>query len=212
MGKQVVSEEKVKPTRPLVIEEMPSKDNDLITYAHGKINLFTSSTWITSPIPTILVVTGLLGTYSTAQSKVSQRTIGLASERDLAKLPVESALHCWAALVQWTADQNPLQAIAIIEAHGYRTQKVYVSSKKDFEARHDVSGTVNLIIKSKGPHTYYERQMSTDGHTWTEIEGTMHCKYLLKGLTPGTAYYFRYRATTGAGKSDWSQYIYFMAI
>ena len=212
MGKQVVSEEKVKQTRPLVIEDMPSKDNDLITYGQSKITLFGSSTYISSPNPTVVVVTGLLQTFSTAQSNVKLRTIGLASVRDVAKLPLESALHCWAAQVQWTADQNPAQAVAIIEAHGYRTQKVYVSNKKQFEAKHDVSGAVLLIIKSHGKNTYYERQISTDGHTWTDIKGDMLCRYLHTGLTPGTAYYFRYRDTRGGEKTDWSQYIYFMAI
>ena len=170
-----------------LVEDMPLKNNDkLLSYANTKIIFFTNGTYITNLVPTMAIVTGHVSNFSKSQAKVKQRTVGLADDRDVDKRFVVIDLHCWAALVQYTAEQDPVNALTIIKSYGYRAKQMPANYKKDFEVRHGkLSGTATMLIKSAGRNTYYERQMSTDGHAWTDMEGTMYCKYDIKSLTPG---------------------------
>jgi phosphodiesterase/alkaline phosphatase D-like protein len=70
-----------------------------------------------------------------------------------------------------------------------------------------VSGDAKLVAKAVASRASYEWQYSTDQKTWTDAPTTLQSKTDVVGLTPGTAYFFRFRGTTKAGVGDWSQVV-----
>ena len=62
-----------------------------------------------------------------------------------------------------------------------------------------------LVAKAVGTYAMYFWQVSTDGVHWADCPSS-NAKAIttIVGLTPGTLYYFRFRAQTRKGMGDWS--------
>jgi hypothetical protein len=71
---------------------------------------------------------------------------------------------------------------------------------------------VKLAAKAVAARACYEWQYSTDQKTWTEVPPTLQAKVEIDGLTPATAYFFRFRGVTKAGTGDWSQVVSIMVV
>jgi hypothetical protein len=74
------------------------------------------------------------------------------------------------------------------------------------------SGSVELWIQHPGISSSFDFQASTDGSHWFDVGRSVHARFRLTGLVPGTLYWFRHRALTRDGVGDWSDPITFRVV
>jgi hypothetical protein len=58
----------------------------------------------------------------------------------------------------------------------------------------------------------YYWQYSKDGITWTSLADTVRADAWAYGLEVGVWYFFRYSATTKAGRKDWSDVVALLVV
>ncbi len=107
---------------------------------------------------------------------------------------------------QQVVNQNPAQALAIMESAGLSAKKPPTRRKPPLAARMGtVPGEVVVQAKAVPRGAAYEWQYSTDGKTWIAMGITTVASTTLLSATVGTIYTFRFRTTRKAATSDWSQ-------
>ena len=188
-------------THLIVAGKIPTAAAPLTAYTRGLIAGLTGNLHISNPQPSIVTLTGLLGTFETAQTATVSRTNGTVGTRNAARTALRSALKTEVATIQAAADADPDNAEAIITSTSLRVRKVPFAVTQG-----TVSGAAVLSAKSAGPHASYDWQMSVDGgHTWTELTSTPQSRTKVTSLPPGTTVSFRFRSLTPKGQGDWSQ-------
>ena len=167
----------------------------------------TGNAHIPNPLPSIVTLTSLLGTFEAAETATVSRTKGTVGARNAARTALRSAIKTEVASIQAAADADPDNAEAIITSTSLTTRKVPVRVKAPFAVRAGaVSGSAVLEVKSAGTHASYDWEMSVDGgKTWTEIPSTTKVRTTVNALPVGTTVQFRFRSLTPKGQSDWSQ-------
>lgn len=104
----------------------------------------------------------------------------------------------------------PDQAKAAIESAGLRSKKRATRTKHPLEVKYGgLPGTVLLDALSAGKSAMYFFEYSLDQKNWVACPFIMKCKTTIDGLTTGTVYYFRVRAQTSKGVSDYSPIVSF---
>lgn len=73
----------------------------------------------------------------------------------------------------------------------------------------DRSGEVKLHAPRVQRSASYQWQRSTDGTAWVDLPSTNSASAVDAGLSPGTLYFFRYRALVGNVVGDWSDPVTF---
>ena len=120
------------------------------------------------------------------------------------------------AFVQNLADKslNATTALDIILNAGFDAKVNGKHVKAPLAAKYgELSGEILLVGTALAKRASYEWQKSLDSKTWTDdIDGTLQAKTLVKGLTPGTIYFFRYRALLKDGYTKWSQVIFIQVV
>jgi hypothetical protein len=86
-------------------------------------------------------------------------------------------------------------------------RKSPVRAKAPFAVKQGpLSGTVKLTVKAAASRASYEWEWSGNGgSTWTPVLPTLVAKTTIASLPVATSCEFRFRATTKAGVTDWSQ-------
>ena len=120
------------------------------------------------------------------------------------------------AFVQNLADKslNATTALDIILNAGFDAKVNGKHVKAPLTPKYgELSGEILLVGTALAKRASYEWQKSLDSKTWTDdIDGTLQAKTLVKGLTPGTIYFFRYRALLKDGYTKWSQVVFIQVV
>jgi hypothetical protein len=164
-----------------------------------------SATTFPSPTPPLATLNADISALDTAQTATHAGTKGLVAARNDKMAIVVVDLEQERAYVQKVVDANPAQAQTIAEAAGMALAKSPAKTKPALSAKPaTVSGSVVLAAKA-AKYTSNDWQYSTDNKTWTSLPSTMQAKTTVVGLQPGVVLYFRHRAVTKSGATDWSQ-------
>jgi hypothetical protein len=200
--------------RAIAVMDEPRKIADKVLLPRKFITSFTGNVWITNPSPTIVEVTSHADKLDEKQNVVFTGLIGSAAARNVAYDVVKLDLNCWKALVQMTADNNPQNAVVIIESCGFRVKHVPDNKKKPLEAKMgDAPNTAKLIAKALGKKVSYEWQQSIDGISWSNLpKSTTVASITATGIKSATLYYFRYRGNTTKTEGSWSDPIAFVRL
>ena len=103
-------------------------------------------------------------------------------------------------------------ATAMIHSVGLSVRKRIPVKKPPFAAKHvPVSGAVVLVALAAARNAMYWYEYSLDQKTWTSVPQIMRSKITIAGLTPGSVYYFRFRAQARKEMGDYSQIVSLMA-
>jgi hypothetical protein len=199
--------------RAIAVMDEPRTIAEKVLFPRKFITALTGNVWITTPVPALDEASAHADTLDEKQAIVTTRVIGAAAERDTAYATVKLDICCWKAQVQLAADNNPKNAIAIIESCGFKVKHVPLREKKPLEARiGDAPNTAKLIAKALGRKVSYEWQISTDGIVWTNLPKTTTVAYTMaEGLKSSTLYFFRYRGNTRT-EGSWSDPIAFIRL
>jgi hypothetical protein len=105
---------------------------------------------------------------------------------------------------QTAVDNDVEHAEALAASAKMSIRRVSGHNKEPFEVRDGkVSGEVLLIAKAiLGALTYYW-ELSLDSKNWSPLPETSKAHTTSGGLTPGQLYYFRFRAHTRKGMTNW---------
>ena len=120
------------------------------------------------------------------------------------------------AFVQNLADNAPNAAAAldIILNAGFDAKVNGKHVKAPLTPKYTgLSGEIELVGTALDKRAAYEWQQSLDSKTWLDdIDGTLQAKTIVKGLTPGTIYFFRYRGLLKDGYTKWSQVVWILVV
>ncbi len=179
----------------------------LIVYGRHVVQAMTNNPWFPAPSPSLLTVTSHLDDLESAHALSLSRAKGTAAARDVQRAIVEGDLWALKAYVVTIIALNPGLAAAIIESAGMTPKRYTRYNKPPLVAlMGPVPREAVLRAKAVGRGAAYEWQVSSDGgQTWTGIGLTTVAHTTLPGLTIGTTYLFRFRATLKNVTSDWSQ-------
>jgi hypothetical protein len=174
---------------------------DLIS---GKL---TGNTNFPSPLPALATITTQLGKLVAAQNLVQTRVSGSASAMHAEAKALEILLKQLTSYVETIANNDPPNAIVLIESAGLKIKQYTPRGAKVFSAKSGKTpGTVLLNTKAAARSSYlYE--MTTDPNTatsWAQIAISQTVKFTQIGLTSGIRYYFRVAVITKAIQGTWS--------
>jgi hypothetical protein len=196
----------------IAVMDEPRSISEKILFPRRIIKAFTGNVWVPTPNPSIADVTTHADTVDEKQNIVFTRLIGAAAARNIAYDVVKLDLNCWKAQVQMIADNNPQNAVAIIESCGFKVKHVPEKSKKPLVAKNGAApNTALLVARALGKRVSYEWQQSTDGSHWEKLpKSTTVAHITATGINPATLYYFRYRGITNKVEGNWSDPVAFI--
>jgi hypothetical protein len=173
----------------------------------------TNNPWFPSPNPPLATVTADLDALEIAEAAVRNGAPDAAAIRDTKLRAVKIDLLALKAYVHAIALQHPDQADEIILSASLSPRRQTPPRKDPLAARMDKAPqTIALRARAAGKYAAYEWQYSTDGgQTWIALAMTTSANTLLPGVTLGTTYLFRVRATRKNVAGDWSQVVSLLA-
>lgn len=182
----------------------PENAGALVILATAIIKRMDGNPYFAQPVPSLAMVKAAIGALQKAETVSQSRRRGTKQARDEARAKLSSLLTRLKAYVQGIADDDPDNAVSIIESAGMSVQPKGVKAKPLFEARHgSLQGTVLLAVKAAAKEAAYHWQMSEDGRvTWIDLPTTLQAKTKVNHLVRGHTYWFRYSVLTRRGTSD----------
>jgi len=196
----------------IAVLKIPPSISSCISYAKSIVMAMTGNSNFTTPTPTLVSVSATISALEDAQSEAFTKAKGPAEKRDVKQVALIKDLQELLRYVQGIADKNPEHARDIILSAGMKVKQPSSGRKYNYEAKYTTSGSLMLTAKTAGNRAAYYWEMSTDGKVWTSLPIVLIAKTEVSGLTPGETYYFRYKATTMGGTSDWSHIISVIAL
>jgi len=183
----------------------------LLVYGRHIVQMMTDNSWFPSPDPGLPDFAAHLDALERAEATAWSRAKGTAAARDAEKKVVCGDLRALKQYVARIANLNMELAIAIILSAGMTPKQFARRHKPPLQASMGPApGEVIVRAKAVAKRAAYEWQISSDGASWTTFATTTVADTSVPGLTPGTTYFFRFRATRKRTTGDWSQTIKFM--
>jgi hypothetical protein len=194
---------------PLGVLKIPQQKKALSAYGQHVVTCMTANAKVQKPNPPLLAITAACAALDVSQAAMPGNKAATA-QRDADWLALLLLLRHELDYVNGVAEQQTslADAEAVITGSGFSVRKDGTRNKDPLAAKYGLaSGDVKLEAKAVSPDASYYWQWSTDMITWQSLPETKKASTSLSGLTPATKYYFRFRALTRKGMSDWSQVI-----
>jgi hypothetical protein len=193
-------------SRPIAALNVPHRINDIIAFARFVATSMTDNPALPSPPLPLATFEADLAALDAAQAAVLTRTKGAAASRDDRLAVVRADLEYLRGGVQNAADENPIEAAAIIEGAGMSVKRPPIRYKNPLETRQGrVPGSADLVAKAVAKRASYQWEYSTDEASWVIEPQTLKANTVISGLAPGLRYFFRFRPVTKTGPGDFSQ-------
>ncbi len=174
----------------------------VLTYKYV-IDCLTSNPLYTSPDVPISELTLILSNFEAAiLAAADGNHIAKAALRNAEDL-ADTAYRNEAAYVQRVSNGDE----AKILSSGFSVAKPHGPHHKAVLAAIDAlnSGELKLVAQTVEKAGSYDWQMSEDDKIWVTIGQSTAASYFVTGLTPVKIYYFRYRAVTTQGVTDYCE-------
>jgi hypothetical protein len=171
------------------------------------VTCLTGNAKVPNPSPPLLSITAACKALDDSQAAMPGNKATTA-QRDADYLALLLLLRHELDHVNGVAEQqtSPADAEALITGAGFSLRKAYARHKDTFAATYGLaSGDVKLDARVVAPNASYYWQWSLDMANWVSLPETKKASTTVTGLTPATTYYFRFRALTRKGMTDWSQ-------
>ena len=191
---------------PTGVLKVPKQKKALSPYGRHVVTCMTGNAKVQSPNPPLSAITAACAALDVSQAAMPGNTATTA-QRDADWLALLQLLHHELDCVNSVAEQqtSPAEAEAVITGSGFAVRKGFTRNKDTLAAKYGASGEANLEARAVAPDASYYWQWSTDQKNWVSLPETKKASTTITGLTPATTYYFRFRALTRKGMSDWSQ-------
>ena len=192
---------------PTGVLKLPQQKKALSPYGRHVVTCMTGNAKVPSPNPALPAISAACTALDVSQAAMPGNKAATA-QRDADYLALLLLLHHELDYVNSVAEQqtSPADAEAVITGSGFSVRKGYTRNKDTLAAKYGLaSGDVKLDARAVAPGASYYWQWSTDMKSWVSLPETKKASTTVTGLTPATTYYFRFRALTRKGMTDWSQ-------
>ena len=192
---------------PTGVLKVPKQKKALSPYGRHVVTCLTGSAKVQIPNPPLPTITAACKALDVSQAAMPGNK-AVTSQRDADYLALLLLLHHELDCVNGVAEQqtSPAEAEAVITGAGFSVRKDFTRHKDKLAATYGLaSGAVRLDARALGRDASYYWQWSTDMKTWVSLPETKKASTTVTGLTPATIVYFRFRALTRKGMTDWSQ-------
>ena len=189
--------------------KVPKQKKALSPYGRHVVTCMTGNTQVPNPNPPLSAITNACTALDASQAALPGNKAATA-RRNADYLTLLLLLHHELDYVNSQAEQQttPAEAEAVITSSGFSVRKGYTRNKDTLAASYGLaSGDVDLVAKAVAPDASYYWQWSTDMKSWVSLPETKKASTTVAGLTPALTYYFRFRALTRKGMTDWSQIV-----
>jgi len=192
--------------QPEVVVGLPRKHDDKVTVANKIISSIDGNANFPNSATQVATAKTKAGAYANAVDDAKNHIPGATKVRSDALKALVKALENLRIIVQAAVDANPSQAATLATSAAMKLRKASVRTKAAFAVDDGpVSGEALLIAKAIAKAVLYYWEVSSDNQkTWSVATDTTKANAILTGLTPGQTYYFRFRARTTQGMSDYS--------
>jgi hypothetical protein len=144
--------------------------------------------------------------YAKAVTDAKNKMPGAVTARAEAKVALFKTLEPLRLIVQTAVDAHLDQAATIAESAKMRLRKAAAHTKADFAVKDGLGkGQALLVARAVDKGVLYFWELSLDQMSWSVALDTTGARALLTALTAGQTYYFRFRARTRTGMTDYSQ-------
>lgn len=192
--------------KTLAALRLPIQVPALLSVAEAIVEAMSISPSFPAPMPPLALVRSAIEDLHDAQVATLARTRGTVAVRDRKLAVLVGLLVRLKGYVQGVADDAPEHAAAIIESAGMHVKRSAPGAKPAFDVKPGrVSGSVRLVVRSAGDRAAYLWEWSADGGTaWRRVPQTLQARTIISGLPSASTCWFRYRAITKTGETDWS--------
>jgi hypothetical protein len=197
-------------TGPLVVLNLPRTNLVLVAFAKGIHQALTGNASFPNPTPTLAVFADHIDQLEQAEALAATRVKGAAKQRNAKKQKVIQDLRHIKDYVQSVIEgqATAVDAKAMAATAGLGTRAVVPPFKSLLSAANTgLSGVVELEAKAVARDATYFWQYSVDQSVWTDVPPLMQASTTVTGLTSAQTYYFRFRALTRKGMTEYSQIV-----
>jgi hypothetical protein len=197
------------PFYPVVVLKLPRSAKGTLFAARAILNAMRDNPELPSPTIPLDTLEAHIDALAAADAFCLTRMKGAREARDAKLSVVRGDLDHLRAYVMGVAFQMPApEAAALVESAGMSLKRVGTRSKGELEVKEGLSsGSVHLVARALAKTASYEWQYSTDQELWIDLPATLQADTVVRGLTPATRYFFRYRALLRGGQRDFSQVV-----
>lgn len=195
---------------PVAYAKLPRDQKGFLAFSRNMQDKRKGNTALPSPSPSLAAFGADVDAFDTALTKAKDGTPTAVTDRDAKALKVHQDIGHIIDYVQSVADTqaSAADAIAVIVSAGLQVKKTSTHKKPELAVKYTgLSGEVLLAALAIAGAGAYYWEFSLDQKAWTTAPETTIGKTTVAGLTPGQVYYFRFRALTKKGKSDYSQVV-----
>lgn len=196
--------------RPIPVLKLPKQNGAILTFARAVLNALTNNPNFPNPNPSLATFEANINTFDAAETKAATRAVGAAAARNAAKNQVKDDLLHLCHYVRYATAKLPsaADAAAAIESAFLKVKTVPTRAVPALCVKNTaVSGQVALTARAVAPRAAYEWEHSADQVEWVAAPTTLKASTLIQGLPWAKLHYFRFRALTRAGKSEYSQVV-----
>ncbi len=176
--------------------DMPESNADKGVRATFISTTAAGSSRVAIPTPVITALNGKIGAFNTATP----------ATRATAERTMVNALKSLMRTFQTAADDDPANAIAILNSGGFGIKILGGSSLHEFKVvNSETSGNVTLTAAGGGTRSCHIWKYSLDGVVWNWIVPTIAAKATIENLPVGKYVYFTHEVVNKNGPQGVSQ-------
>ena len=192
---------------PTGVLKVPKQKKALSPYGRHVVTCMTGHVKVSNPSPPLSAITAACTALDVSQAAMPGNK-ATTTQRDADYLALLLLLHHELDYVNSVAEHqtSPADAEVVITGSGFSVRQDFTRHKDTLAATYGLaSGAVELDARAVARDASYYWQWSTDLKTWVSLPETKKASTTITGLTPATMVYFRFRALTRKGMTDWSQ-------
>ena len=176
--------------------DMPESNADKGVRATFISTTAAGSSRVAIPTPVITALNGKIGAFNTATP----------ATRATAERTMVNALKSLMRTFQTAADDDPANAVAILNSGGFGIKILGGGTQQAFKVKNSpTSGTVILVAAGGGNNTCHVWKYSLDGVVWTWIMPTIAAKATIENLPTGKFAFFTHELVNKNGGQGVSQ-------
>jgi hypothetical protein len=199
---------------PTPVKDAPRSNHKFATYLHVIAAGLTNNPYFTNAAPSAAQFKAGADAMADANAKAKGGGPNAAAFRDKVRSDNEKLcdqLVLWVGLTTRASTGDPATATAMIVSTGLSTRKHTMYVKAQLTPKYGYStGEVLLSARAAKGRAAYLFEYSLDGNTWTAVPQSLVTRVHVSGLTPATIYYFRFRAQTRKGMTEYSSVVSFI--
>ncbi|MFO0761267.1 MAG: fibronectin type III domain-containing protein [Byssovorax sp.] len=204
------------PLMPIPVKKCPRSHDAFVTHVLYIAGCVAESALLAGVDPSPAALAAQAKELTDANAKARGGAPGAVANRDGKRWHLEVGLDHLVDAVKGviiSEGLDPAAAVTLILGAGLSVRKTGKSPKPPLAVKHgSVPGEMILTALAVAQPALYFWEVSTDQMTFSALHDTLQAKTIVKGLTPGQVYSFRFRVRSRKGMGAYSDAISLMAL